>query len=180
VLTVWLDPGRIKRGLVLNKKLGNPLKNKESYTLIILQRWKDSRGVQLTKDYAKQFFVSGRDEQVPDITTWQFNSPEAGTTLPFIINTNKPLDHYLLQESVQIIANDGMVIKGTSEVTGKDQVFKFTPATAWKSQPYKIRVKSNLEDLAGNNLNRVFDRDITKDKQQRDKVYYERAFEVKP
>jgi hypothetical protein len=33
--------------------------------------------------------------------------------------------------------------------------------------------------LAGNNLNRVFDRDITKSK-SRTKSYYELGFEVKP
>ena len=98
VLTVWLDPGRIKRGLVLNRNLGNPLKKAETYRLVISQQWKDSHGFKLAKSYAKQFVAGPRDEQVPEIADWRLNAPQAGTCIPLLINTLKPLDHYLLQE----------------------------------------------------------------------------------
>jgi hypothetical protein len=178
VLTLWLDPGRIKRGLVLNKKLGNPLKKSETYRLVVSSLWKDTHGLPLKKNYTKQFAAGGRDEQIPDINSWQFNSPKVSTTLPFIIDTHVALDHYLLQESIQIIADNGNVIKGRSKVNAKDNQWQFTPVEPWKAQHYKIKVNSRLEDLAGNNLNRVFDRDLTKDK-QKDQAYYERSFELK-
>lgn len=178
VLTIWLDPGRIKRDLVLNRKLGNPLVKSETYQLIISRRWKDNRGVSLSKNYVKQFVTANRDGHVPDINSWQLTTPRAGTKAPLIINTREPLDHYLLQESVGVINNAETTVDGTIEVNTKDRVWKFTPSSLWTARPYKLRVKARLEDLAGNNLNRVFDRDITKDK-QRNKEYYERVFVVK-
>lgn len=122
--------------------------------------------------------TANRDGHVPDINSWQLTTPRAGTKAPLIINTREPLDHYLLQESVGVINNAETTVDGTIEVNTKDRVWKFTPSSLWTARPYKLRVKARLEDLAGNNLNRVFDRDITKDK-QRNKEYYERVFVVK-
>src|ERR1700761_3615995 len=53
IITLWLDPGRIKRGLVLNQKLGNPLKRAEVYKLSVSMDWKDNRGMKLAKYYSK-------------------------------------------------------------------------------------------------------------------------------
>jgi len=178
VLTLWLDPGRIKRGLVLNRKLGNPLKKSESYQLVISQKWKDTHGLNLSKAFTKQFVVGDRDEQIPDINTWQLNIPKAGTTASLLINTHESLDHYLLQESVSIVGKSGEVINGGIGLNANDQVLTFTPIEPWKAQTYKLHVNARLEDLAGNNLNRVFDRDLTKDKQT-NKAFFERGFEVK-
>jgi len=178
VLTLWLDPGRIKRGLVLNQKLGNPLKKSEHYTLIVSDRWKDTRGLQLVKTYTKQFYAGSRDEQILDINKWILTVPKAGTPEPLIIKTNAALDHYLLQESIEILDGVGAPVKGNISVSEKDQLWNFTPAEVWKAQNYKLHVNARLEDLAGNNLNRVFDRDITKDKQT-NKAYFDRMFVVK-
>jgi hypothetical protein len=118
-----------------------------------------------------------RNERVPDVDTWQLNTPRAGTVTPLVIDTREPLDHYLLQESISILDNNRSVIKGTIDVSIADQVWKFTPAAPWKTGQYKIQVKARLEDLCGNNLNRVFDRDITQDL-KKDGEYYDRSFKV--
>jgi len=179
VLTLWLDPGRIKRGLVLNKKLGNPLKQTESYQLVVSREWKDDEGLRLTENYTKQFTTGIRDEDVPDIDKWKLTIPKAQTGSPLIIDINETLDHYLLQESIRIVTKDGAMVKGTTLVSNKDRTWQFIPDQPWTAQTYRIQVSARLEDLAGNNLNRVFDRDITKDKQARDQGYYDRVFEIK-
>src|SRR5476651_1203354 len=86
VLTLWLDPGRIKRSLVLNKELGNPLKTNESYTLVVSQNWKDNRGLSLAQSYTKHFTVGERDGVMPDINKWQINTPKSGTSGALTIN----------------------------------------------------------------------------------------------
>ncbi|WP_448702422.1 hypothetical protein ACFGVR_08725 [Mucilaginibacter sp. AW1-3] len=177
VLTLWLDPGRIKRGLVLNRELGNPLKKSEGYRLIISQQWNDTRGINLAKTYTKQFVAGNRDEQLPDINAWQVSAPKAGTAEPLIINTGESLDHYLLQECIGVLDENGKMLYGTIALSDHDQTWKFTPLANWEPKHYKLRVQARLEDLAGNNLNRVFDRDITKDRQT-NREYFER--EVTP
>lgn len=179
VLTLWLDPGRIKRGLTLNRALGNPLKMNETYHLVISSTWKGQNGLKLAQTYRKTFVAGKRDEQAPDVKRWQMQVPRAGTTALLQIKTQEPLDHYLLSESIGIVDQNNTPVKGEIRLVKKDDQVVFFPAVPWKAQRYRLQVDARLEDLAGNNLNRVFDRDITKTK-SRTKSYYELAFEVKP
>jgi hypothetical protein len=176
VLTLWLDPGRIKRGLVLNRERGNPLKKADKYSLIISSKWKDSRGLNL-QEYTKQFVAGKWDDQQPDINKWQINTPLSGTFKPLIIKLNEPLDHYLLQESITILNARGVPVNGTASVSNSDSIWEFTPTQPWLASKYTLRVNGRLEDLAGNNLNKVFDRDISK-QAKRDELFYQRKFEI--
>ncbi len=178
VLTLWLDPGRIKRGLVLNKALGNPLKKAESYTLVVSQQWKDTHGISLAKNYTKHFVAGAHDGKQPNIDTWQLSTPKPGSKQPLLINTSESLDHYLLQECITVLDSRGSAVKGTIALSNNDKLWTFTPASPWSAQAYKLSVKATLEDLAGNNLNRVFDRDLTKDKQTNQDCFT-RVFTVK-
>ncbi len=179
VLTLWLDPGRIKRGLVLNRQLGNPLKTKDKYTLVVSPGWKDSKGFKLTKPYTKQFVAGPRDNEVPDINKWKFDVPVAGSKSTLMIELNKPLDHFLLLECLIVLDAKGKAVNGYVSAGYNDRELQFSPHEAWTAQRYTLRVNAKLEDLAGNNLNRVFDRDITKEV-KKDNQYYYRGFEIKP
>lgn len=179
VLTLWLDPGRIKRGLTLNRALGNPLKMNETYHLVISSAWKGQNGLKLAQTYRKTFIAGRRDDLAPDLKQWQLQVPESSTTAPLEIKTRETLDHYLLNESIGIVDQNNSLVKGKIRLDKKDQKVLFVPTTTWKAQRYRLQVDARLEDLAGNNLNRVFDRDITKSK-SRNKSYYELGFEVKP
>lgn len=178
-LTLWLDPGRIKRGLTLNRSLGNPLKMNNTYHLAISSAWKGQNGLKLAKTYHKTFVAGKRDEQAPGVKEWQLQIPRAGTTALFVVKTQETLDHYLLSESIGIVDQNNTPVKGEIRLSKKDDQVFFFPAVPWKAQRYRLQVDARLEDLAGNNLNRVFDRDITKSK-SRNKSYYELEFEVKP
>lgn len=179
VLTLWIDPGRIKRGLVLNKELGNPLTNKDHYTLVISPEWKDNKGVKLGKQYNKTFIAGARDSQVPNINKWRFNIPQAKSQSTLMINVGEPLDHFLLMESVTILDAKGNPVDGLVTTGNYDRELQFSPRDPWGPQRYTLRVNARLEDLASNNLNRVFDRDIRQEV-RKDNVYYYRHFEVKP
>ena len=180
VLTLWIDPGRIKRDLTLNKQLGNPLHKSQHYELVVSEDWKDHRGIKLGKSFSKKFIADNRVDRRVDINTWQMQVPKAGTKQPLVLIFNSPLDHYLLQESINILTVNTRPVKAKLlELSGKDRVWKFTPAENWVAGDYSIRVNSRLEDLAGNNLNKIFDRDIYK-QQKADSAYYERAFGIKP
>ncbi len=178
VLTLWLDPGRIKRGLVLNRERGNPLKRGDNYQLIISSKWKDSRGLNL-QEYSKNFVAGPWDDQQPDINKWQLNLPLSGTKDPMVIKLNEPLDHYLLQESVTVLNSRGVPVQGTCSVSNNDGTWEFTPTQPWLAGNYILRVDARLEDLAGNNLNKVFDRDVTR-QAKREQQYYNRSFKILP
>lgn len=165
VLTVWLDPGRIKRDLTLNQKLGNPLKNDQTYQLVISQNWKDHQGLKLKNDYKKEFIAGERDDQIPNVNNWLISQPIPHTRSTLNVNTKEYLDHYLLLESIEVLDGRGKKVKGKVMVNSDDS-WAFTPAQNWQKGIYQLQINNRLEDLAANNLNRVFDRDVRKDKQQ--------------
>jgi hypothetical protein len=176
VLTLWLDPGRIKRGLVLNRERGNPLKKANKYRLVVSSKWKDSRGLNL-QEHSKEFVAGTWDSQQPDINKWQLNPPLSGTFKPLIVRVNEPLDHYLLQESITVLNAHGVPVKGTASVSNNDSIWEFTPTQPWLAGKHTLRVDARLEDLAGNNLNKVFDRDVTREA-KKDNATYQRDFTI--
>jgi hypothetical protein len=178
MLTLWLDPGRIKRDLQPNKALGTPLQNNSHYKLIVDSEWQDRQGAKLKKEFRKSFVVSSRDSLSPDINKWQVVTPLAGTKEAFQIDFKESLDHVLLKECFQLTDKKGNPVKGTMELLQNEAVLRFTPLTLWAKSRYILKFEARLEDLAGNNLNRLFDRDITIDKKARSNVVYTREFEV--
>ena len=49
---------------------------------------------------------------------------------------------------------------GRIEISKSEMRWEFIPDFPWKSGNYSVAVNTALEDLAGNNLNSVFDREL--------------------
>lgn len=179
ILTVWLDPGRIKRELQPNQSLGPPLEIGNRYEIIIKPGWADTEGASLAEDYRKTFTVTKRDDHSPDPGAWTMYSPAAGTVDPLRIELHESLDHQLLKNAVHIVDSSGNELKGSMETLDEETVLHFTPAAAWVAGEYTIEVEPRLEDLAGNNLERLFDTDLLKDSTKRRIAVYERRFSIK-
>ncbi|MDB5211027.1 MAG: hypothetical protein JWQ30_1854 [Sediminibacterium sp.] len=176
VITIWLDPGRIKRDLQPNLKLGAPLQAFGKYQLLVSKQWKDAVGRSLDKDYTWSFVTAGRDSLSPDPTKWKMHLPKASSKEPVVIELDEVLDHFLLMESLQITNKNGATVNGKFTVHNKDKVISFTPAEPWVAGDHTLVIASRLEDLAGNNLNRPFDRDVTKTKQPSTQTHYSKNF----
>ena len=178
LLTLWLDPGRIKRDLQPNQRLGAPLEHAASYTLVVRSGWADTRGVVIAEDFIKNFLVAARDSIRPDLKQWSLKTPKSGTTDPLVILFTESLDRVLSSEAVRIISADGNPINGKTELKNEESVLEFTPESPWEKGTYSIECEVRLEDLAGNNLNRLFDRDITKDAEQSMQEKFTRKFVI--
>lgn len=160
VLTVWLDPGRIKRGLLPNQKMGNPLQAGQLYTLLILDQWKDAKGLPLQHAFKRSFIVGPRDSSSPQIELWTMKLPERGTLQPLKIFLGESLDYFLLNETIRIFDEKGQIVEGNILISGNETSFSFRPVKRWLPGHYSMQVAPQLEDLAGNNLERLFDRDM--------------------
>jgi hypothetical protein len=179
VLTIWLDPGRIKRDLIPNKRLGNPLKQGDHYKLTISDRWEDIQGLPLKKTYTRRVFITGRDSLSPDPDQWVINIPAAGSVKPLEADFGESLDFFLLQESISIINEKGNAVKGTARISDEEKKYRFVPSGNWITGDYTLRIETRLEDLAGNNINRVFDRDLTDKKVPGTNAITELNFQIK-
>ncbi|WP_296701401.1 Ig-like domain-containing protein [Algoriphagus sp.] len=159
-LTIWLDPGRIKRDLIPNLEMGAPLKNEQRYELIIADGWKDQNGLGLAKYYTKNFIVTGRDSISPDPKLWQLKTPKSNSKTAFEINFSETLDYSLLNEVFQIKNEEMNIVSGKWEIGLEEKSIQFFPDENWGSGSYQLEIESRLEDLAGNNLNRLFEIDL--------------------
>ena len=164
VLTLWLDPGRIKRDLQPNIKMGAPLQRGEIYHILVSKKWQDEQGLPLNKTFTKSFLTSERDSVSPNPDRWNLHIPEKATTKPLIIEFGETLDYSLLNESLSLINAEQEPVHGHWVIFKRQEKCQFVPDSNWHPGKYTLRIQTRLEDLAGNNLNRLFESDIKTNK----------------
>jgi hypothetical protein len=152
--TVLFDPGRIKRGLASLAEAGPALEEGHKYTLVIDRDWRDARGALLAEESRKEFRVAAADRVPPNPKQWRITAPRAGSSEALVIRFSKPLDYALLQHEIEITGVSGKV-----SVERDETEWRFTPDSPWRAGMYAIVVRTTLEDLAGNHINRPFDVD---------------------
>jgi hypothetical protein len=178
--TLLIEPGRIKQGLKPREDLGPVLEKGKTYTLVVEKGWSDGNDEPLKESFKKTFRAVAADETQPDPQKWKLQTPAAQTTKPLMVMLGKSLDHALLHDCLWIENDEGQRVAGTIEVTDKEAVWRFEPKEAWKTGKFQLVVDTGLEDLAGNNIARPFEVDVTKPFQREMKTETKKiAFEVK-
>jgi hypothetical protein len=161
LLTIWIEPGRQKRDLGPNKRLGEVLIPGVSYTLVIDKNLKDHQGISMNMAYNHSFTVGTSDRIKPTISSWKLHLPTLYTKEPLHIDFQELLDYGSLQNGIQILDASGNKFEGKFIVNSNQKLIIFKPLNNWNKETYVISYKSKIEDLSGNNLERLFDRDIT-------------------
>lgn len=157
-LTLLLDPGRIKRGLARHVDLGAPMQAGGAYTLVIDADWKDAQGVALTASFERRFRTEAADREQPDADGWQRTLPQAGGRDALTLDFPEALDHALLQRLVRIRAEDGELVAGQIRIERGETRWSFMPESPWRAGAYRLEIATLLEDVAGNSLERPFER----------------------
>jgi hypothetical protein len=158
-LTLWFDPGRIKRGLTSNLKLGAPIEEGKSYTLSIDKGWEDARGVALVAGYKKMFRGGPADRAAPDPKKWRITAPKPGTVAPLVVDFGESMDYVGLQKTLSV-SNGRSAVAGIGAVSALETRWSFTPKQPWAAGNYQLLVNSALEDLAANKVGQLFDMDV--------------------
>lgn len=159
-LTLYLDPGRIKRGLRPNQELGPPLVAGRKYQLLIAAGWRDADGVPLLRGYQKLFAAGPADRAGLRLADWKVEVPGEGSTDPLLLAAPEPLDVALARRMVRVTGRDGAPVSVSVEVTDRERRLRLTPRVPWSSGEYTIVLDAGLEDLAGNTFQRPFDADL--------------------
>ena len=179
MLTVWLDPGRIKRDLQPNKRMGPPLEPGNRYVVSVNQGWEDTDGLLLRASSRMDFIAGARDEQSPDPATWTITPPVSQTQMPLVIEMHEPMDYGVIKDAVRILDFRGRPVHSEMTLEMGESILVFTPVRPWVSGYYSLEIEPRLEDLAGNNLERLFDKDLLKDTAAKKKVTTKRVFKIK-
>lgn len=177
-LTLWLDPGRIKTDLIPNKEKGLPLKENHRYKLTLSHNWRSSQGIPMARSYTKQFYVMGHDGQMPNPKNWRVIPPREQTTNPLKIDFMEAMDAVLALESL-VIFKGKQRVAGNFKLIKNDEGIEFYPALGWTKGNYVIAINPVFEDLAGNNLQHLFDTDLKNQAQSKTSIETTLHFDIK-
>ena len=160
-LTLFLDPARIKRGLVPNLEAGYPLTEGVPVVLRVGTEFRDAFGQPLRAQAERAYQVGAAIRARIDPAAWRWAVPRAGTTEPLTLQFDRPLDHAMLGRCLWITDASGARLSGESTVAAGDRGWRFTPHRPWPEGRLQLSVDTTLEDVAGNAVAHVFDRDLT-------------------
>ena len=159
-LTVLFDPGRVKRGLRANVQMGAPLAAGRRYTLVVDAGWRDGTGTPIAAA-KKSFTAVSADRTMPNPEDWLVTPPRAGSIDAVAVTFSEPLDFALTRRALTVVDTDGRVVPGTVDVAENERQWRFVPFEPWTTASYSVLIDRRLEDLAGNNLTRLFDADLS-------------------
>jgi hypothetical protein len=159
-LTLFIDPGRIKRGVLPLEEIGPALEQGKRYTLVIDREWKDGAGVPLKQTFRKQFQVGEPDREPIDPGQWKIQPPRADTRRPLTISFPESMDHALAQRVIQVVNGSNQLLDGKVALEDHERRWTFVPAMAWRRGPHALSVQKTIEDLAGNNIGKAFEVDL--------------------
>lgn len=160
-LTLFIDPGRIKRGVTPLEEIGPALVAGKHFRLIIAPTWRDAAGTPLGKGFDKAFEVVAPDRDPPDPAAWEVSPPAAGTRDPLVVTFDEPMDHALALRLMSVVGPEGKGVRGVAALAAGERRWTFTPAAPWARGKHAVAVWTTVEDLAGNNIGKPFEVDLS-------------------
>ena len=145
-LTVFFDPGRIKRGVEAPHSELSPLRENERYRITF-------GNVQHT------FRVGPAIRERIDPSSWVISvvrAPARAVDITF----DRVMDAPLLMHQLQVEDEEGRPISGTVRVIGGGCGVRLGLSRLQKNGKYRVRVGPLLEDVAGNRINEALDHSV--------------------
>jgi len=159
-LTALFDPGRIKRGLRPHEEIGYPLRPGQTIVVVAGDAFRDAAGRRLVAPATRRYRVGPAERRRVDPDLWRWTWP-AGPDEPIRVAFDRPLDHALVRRCLRVLGADGTELLVDVEVGPGEGGASLRPAVPWRrGERCRVAIDSRLEDLAGNSLRRVFDRDL--------------------
>lgn len=160
--TLWIHPGRVKRGVNLREELGPVLEPQRQYTLVIERSVQDASGQSMAREYRRKFRTTAEDQTRVSPDEWKLTSARPGTRQPVTIDFGEPLDSALVLRCLEVRTSAGMVVAGSWSLERGERKAAYQPDGRWPTQTVFLHVDGILEDIAGNTPRRSFDTDLKK------------------
>jgi hypothetical protein len=158
--TLFLDPGRVKQGILPNEQLGPPLVEGGEYTIVVDSLWQDAHGRPLVASHKVQFRAAAPRHQMVEIAKWRVRAPAVGSREPLVVQFPYALDHGLLLRSLGVETARGAAVSGEGLVQRGEQEWRYLPREPWRAGEYRLVILSIVEDGAGNRIDRPFEVDM--------------------
>ena len=158
--TILFDPGRVKRGILPNRRMGRPLRAGGTFSILVARDWPDAHEQPLAEAFKKTYTVVPAREEGLSTRTWRISPPAPGTRDALRVTFPFPLDRGVLQRALTIVhvdASGERPIAGDVTVEAGEMAWRFLPADTWSTGNYVIAVLPALEDPSGNRIGLAFE-----------------------
>jgi hypothetical protein len=155
--TVFFDPGRVKKGVGPNLKLGRAIRAGRRYALVVDSAWPDANRQPLKAGYRHEFRGGAAIERAIAIGDWRISAPAAGSRDPVTVTFPWALDRALLARAVGITVPAGRAVEGDTAPGAGETIWTFRPRLPWQPGDYRVTVLTLLEDPSGNRVGRAFE-----------------------
>jgi len=154
--TVLFDPGRVKRGILPNRRAGRSLHPGGTFAIVVRHDWPDGHARPLAADFRRDYTVGPPIERALDPAEWRITTPAAGSRNPLVVVFPWPLDRGLLQRALSIEAG-GAALDGSARIEDEERRWTFVPAQPWQPRAHALVAQPELEDPSGNRVGRAFE-----------------------
>lgn len=151
-LTILMEPGRIKRGMVVWVEHPPALVPGRRYRLEV------ATGAALL---TKTFDVVPAEQQPLDERRWFVTKAPVGTLHFLVLLFDRVMDAAIVADEVLVIGPEGEPVAGRIEVLSDGRKMRFHPERAWQDGEHQILFSHRLEDVCGNRLGEALDHAVS-------------------
>ncbi|MEM1348486.1 MAG: hypothetical protein AAGI01_08030 [Myxococcota bacterium] len=159
-ITLLVDPGRVKHGLMAHKERGRAFVDGGSYRLHILPSWESLRGAPLAAEHVHTF--KARPERLVrlDPGSWCLKLPEPNSLQPLVVDFGVAVDHVSVHHLLRVSSPSGSALAGAWTMAPGGRSASWRPATQWGEDvpSHKLMISGRFEDIAGNSVHSSFER----------------------
>jgi hypothetical protein len=153
-LTVFMEPGRIKRGLGADPTHEPALVVGRTYHLVITA---------LGQTASHTFRVSSPVLEAVDETRWRVVSPSAGSLDPVVVHLDRVMDAALCEDEIEVLTASGEVAQTSVSLASDGTTAQIIPSHPWNVGEHHLVLSERLEDVCGNRLGEALDHDLGKE-----------------
>ena len=144
ILTLLIDPGRVKTGLIAHDEKGPVLTAHSRVSLRvgpkIIREWKVAQG----------------GCRIPNVADWRIKTPRASTREPFEVFFPGPVDAQS-RELIALVGENGRRIDGRATLDEGEEHWSFTPALLWLPGKAELVVHPRFESPCGDEIGEGFE-----------------------
>lgn len=148
ILTLLLNPGRVKTGLIAREQWGPILRQGDDVILML-----DGHTI-------KRWHVDPVDVNGPVASAWKLAAVRPASRQPLVVTLDGPIDGRDA-DYLAVVTPDDRIMDGHARLSDGEATWTFTPDEAWKAGEYRIVVRGTLEDPAGNRLDGHFETPVS-------------------
>lgn len=178
-VTLIVDPGRVKTGLLAHNTLGRAFDYGKTYFLTVDSLLRDFNDENLNQVFSKKFNAVSEDTTAPNLSNWSVSCPIANTGDFLKIDFNDKIDHISAKTLIKVVDDNGQLVVGKIILGKNESAWIFKPEHKWKKGAYNLIVNSRLEDIAANSLNGIFDHNKESLKMEKEQYSEQVKFDIR-